>query len=161
MPTTKSEQLLALYRQQLQLFERMLAFAGEQARCVEDNNLNVLLEILARRQDLFAEVGLLAAEVVKVKGALAAALGLEEVSLYSLEEALPAPQLQPLAQILDELGRVAGEILAIDDLSAQGLQELMQGLKGEMGSVRRGQAAMRAYKNAPQLNDARFIDEQK
>mgnify|MGYP000862957492 CR=1 FL=1 len=161
MPTTKMEQLVGIYTRELVCFQRMLAFANEQAKCVAVSNFTVLSEILERRQGLADEINGLAAEAQVAAQGLATDLALPEANLSNLRLRLPEAVVAPLERALAQLREVAEEIQAIDAKCEAEVRQAMQGLRGEMSNVQRGQTAMRAYKNAPQPHDARFIDKQK
>lgn len=161
MVTTKIEQLFDIYTKELECFRRMLAFAGEQGKCVAVSNFTVLGEILDRRRSLADEIGALSVQAQATAQGIAMDLGLPELNLSSLRQQLPEAAVAPLEQVLAQLRQVAEEIQQIDRRCEVEVRQAMQGLRGEMSNVQRGQTAMRAYKNAPQPNDARFIDKQK
>ncbi|NLW17858.1 MAG: hypothetical protein GX033_09545 [Firmicutes bacterium] len=161
MATAKLARLVDIYQQELDRFCRMRALAAEQAQCVAASNFTVLNRILERRQDLAEEIGGLSQQAQAVAQQLAADLGLPETNVSNLRQKLPEAAVAPLEQVLAQLGQVAEAIQEIDKESEAELRRAMQGLRGEMSNVQRGQTAMRAYKNAPQPNAARFLDEKK
>ncbi len=161
MVTTKLAQLVGIYKQQLEFFHRMQAFVEEQAKCVAVSNFTVLSEILDRRQSLADEISNLAAQAQTTAQEIATDLALPETNVSNLRQKLPEAVVAPLEQVLTQLRAVAEEIQEIDNKCEAEVRQAMQGLRGEMSNVQRGQTAMRAYKNTPQPNAARFIDSQK
>lgn len=161
MATTKLAQLVAIYARELDSFRRMRDFANEQAKCVAVSNFTVLSEVLDSRQGLADEISDFAAQAQAVARKIALDLALPEVNLTNLRQKLPEADVVPLEKVLAQLQAVAEEIQEIDNKCETEVRQAMQGLRGEMSNVQRGQTAMRAYKNAPQPNDARFIDRQK
>lgn len=161
MATAKVAQLVGVYTRELDCFRRMLAFAKEQVKCVAVSNFTVLSEILDRRQSLADEIGDLAAQAQATAQEIATDLALPETNVSNLRQKLPEAVVAPLEQILAQLTEVAEEIQEIDNKCEAEVRQAMQGLRGEMSNVQRGQTAMRAYKNAPQPAAARFIDKQK
>ncbi len=161
MVTTKLAQLVGIYKQQLEFFHRMQSFAEEQAKCVAVSNFTVLNEILERRQSLAEEIGELSRQAQAVAQEIAVDLGIAETNVSNLRHRLPGAAVAPLEQVLAQLRQVAEKIQEIDRECEAEVRRAMQGLRGEMSNVQRGQTAMRAYKNAPQPNAARFLDEKK
>lgn len=161
MATTKVEQIVAIYTRELACFRRTLALAEEQAKCLGMSNFAVLNEILERRQSLASEISDLSAEALIIAQELAADLGLPAANLTNLRQRLPDSVVAPLERVLAQIREVAEQIQDIDNKCELEVRQTMQGLQGEMSTVQRGQTAMRAYKNAPQSNAARFIDRQK
>lgn len=161
MVTTKLAQLVGIYKQQLERFRRIQSFAEEQAKCVAVSNFTVLNEILERRQSLAEEIGELSRQAQAVAQEIAADLGIAETNVSNLRHRLPGAAVAPLEQVLAQLRQVAEAIQEIDRECEVEVRRAMQGLRGEMSNVQRGQTAMRAYKNAPQPNAARFLDEKK
>lgn len=161
MATTKVEQLVGIYTRELDCFKRMLAFANEQATCVATSNFTVLSEILDRRQSMADEISDLSAQAQTTAQEIADDLALPGANLSNLRQRLPDAVIAPLEQVLAQLREVAEEIQEIDNKCEAEVRQAMQGLRGEMSNVQRGQTAMRAYKNAPQPDAARFIDKQK
>lgn len=161
MTTPKLDTLISIYAEEQQLFDQMLALAEEQAKCVASGNFTVLVEILERRQRLSAEVDAISQQVQAAAQELAQELALPEVNVTNLRQRLPEATVAPLAAALEQLRQTAEAIMKIDARSESEIKQVMQGLRGEMSDVQRGQTAMRAYKNAPQPNDARFIDKQR
>lgn len=160
MVTTKVAQLVGIYTRELDCFRRMRAFANEQAQCVAVSNFTVLSEILDRRRSVADEISELGAKAQATTQEIAVDLALPEANLSNLRQRLPGAVIAPLEQVLGQLREVAEEIQEIDNKCEAEVRQAMQGLRGEMSNVQRGQTAMRAYKNAPQPNDARFIDKQ-
>ena len=161
MVTTKLAQLVGIYKQQLERFRRMQAFAEEQAKCVAVSNFTVLNEILERRQNLAEEISKLSRQALAVAQEIAVDLDLPETNVSNLRRWFPGAAVAPLEQVLAQLRQVAEKIQEIDRECEVEVRRAMQGLRGEMSNVQRGQTAMRAYKNAPQPNAARFLDEKK
>lgn len=161
MVITKLDRLIDVYADEVAGFRHMLALAQEQADCIAAGNYTVLVEILERRESLAAEIDVLSNQAQALAEAIAEDLGLPELNLTGLRQRLPEAAVAPLADVLAAMHELAEEILQLDAKSAAEMQEAMQGLRGEMGDVQKGQTAMKAYKNAPQANDARFIDKQK
>ncbi len=161
MVTTKLAQLVDVYHQELERFQRMLALAEEQAKCVAVSNFAVLNGILERRESLAQEIGELSRQAQMLAQEIATCLDLPEVNVSNLRQKLPAQSVEPLEQVLAQLRQVAEAIQEIDRECESEVRQVMQGLRGEMSNVQRGQTAMRAYKSAPQPNAARFLDEKK
>ena len=161
MAITKLEKLLAVYSEERELFCRMLALAQGQVKCVAVSNYTVLATILERRQALAEEISAVAARAQSVAQEIARDLDLPETNISNLRQKLPEAAVAPLEKLLAQICLVAEEIQQIDAKSEAEMQQAMQGLRGDLKQVQRGQTALRAYKNAPQPHTARFIDRQR
>lgn len=161
MAASKLAELVAIYQQQLAGYHAMLTLAEEQKNCVRESNYLVLLEILERRDRIAAELAASSAQVRLLCQMISEDLGLDEVNLTSLSGKLSEQVLTPLTVVLADITEIIEKIRATDQESEAQLKQVLDLLRGQMGEVQRGQAAMRAYGQAPMVRDARFIDKQK
>lgn len=144
--TSRLTELVAVYQEELRRYRQMLALADEQKRCVEASNYPVLVEILERRDRLAEEITAASAQVRAVCQQISQELGLPEVNLTNLRSRLSEDVLSPLTTVLADISATIGQIQALDTASETEIKQVLDTLRGQMSPERRGQAALRAYK---------------
>lgn len=153
MPTSKLARLAQIYREQLGIYQQMLALAEEQVMGAEKGDMTEFSKSLRRRDELSSKLDGLADSAREIGEQLGKELGLDEVNLSALRGRLPGSQIEPVANALSELASIIMQIQALDERTATVLKDVVSGIKGQVPEVQRSQVAMKAY--------TKFIDRNK
>lgn len=128
-------ELAELLRRQLALYQQLRTLSDEQRRALEEGSTQDLLGVLARRQHVVDELG-------EVVGALAGAGSRWDEITAELDTA----EREALQGVVDEVQRLAEEVMKRDEDDQSQLRGMRQGVSGEIKAMNAGRAAASAYR---------------
>lgn len=138
----------ALLAEQVALYERLDALAREQGRAIERHDGEMMLELLARRQQVIDALSRCVQRLAPIR---------ERWEILRLS--LPIAQRAELEALSSRAEDLAAAVRDLDEQHAGALAERRDELAGELARLRQSGKAVTAYGGGPRHKGPSFRDE--
>ena len=142
-----SQNLVALVDEQLELYKELDALSMRQHELVESEDTDGLLKVLGKRQELIKSITDSATRMAPYRARW-------DDHVRELKE----PMRDRLRKGLDNLSAVMQAIAERDESDRVAMESRRDAVKGQLGGVKRGTAAVSAYGGASQSRGPRYQD---
>lgn len=145
--TNDSQDLVSLVDEQLELYKQLELLSVRQHELVETEDTDGLLQVLGQRQELIKSISDSAAKMAPYRARW-------NDHVRELKE----PLRDRLRKGLDALSEMMQTIAERDESDRVAMETRRDSVKGQLGSVKRGSAAVSAYGGSSQTRGPRYQD---
>lgn len=139
--------LIQLLSQQQLLYRQLKELAGKQSQLVDGSDPEMLLKVLAGRQRLIDRLALVDRELEPIRD-----------DWRDVSESLPKEQREEAQELLADVQKILGEILASDEADWKSLNQQQQKVAGQIQNASKGQKLNRAYGQSMANSKNRYFD---
>jgi uncharacterized protein YsxB (DUF464 family) len=148
------------YEEQVPSYEKMLQLAEQQKAVLAQEEINIerLLDLIDRRQELIILLEKMNEGLTSLKEEIKEALGIEKFNMSSIKKELAGPGVEALSTSLQRMGNLLSEIKELDQKNEASLRLMMQKTEEQLQSLQEQKKAEQAYQPTPSAEEGVFID---
>lgn len=144
------KKILKILDEQISLYQSILKISYEQTEAIKDNNSEKILELVEEKERLIESVKRLDSSEFSYKN----------ISRKYCED-LPDSVWAEVEDRLDELYRILNSLAVLEEENHKSISKKVSGVRTNMETLRRGQAAYRTYVKRNVGSEASFFDSKK
>jgi len=148
------------YREQAEVYERMRELALEQEKCLQqpEVDLDLLMALLDRRQEMIGALEERNRHIGLLKEEIRLALGIDEFALGQIAARFDFAEVEELAESIGRLSAVLAEIKDLDRKNEQAMRHHIKETAGKLERIHNSRKARKAYQPGLVDKDGVFID---
>ncbi|MFY9175321.1 MAG: flagellar export chaperone FlgN [Peptococcia bacterium] len=148
------------YEEQFPHYEAMLKLALEQETELQKEELDIdlLVEIINKRQEIIDLIEEQSANMNQLKEEVCKTLGIERFVLSEIKEKVDSQGIQELDQVVGELSQLLQKIRALDQKNEEMLRQRINETKAKLTAVQNTKKANEAYMPKKTSSEGMFID---
>lgn len=139
--------ILNILDEQIFLYSSFLKISYEQVEAIKDNNVDKILELVEKKESLIKSIK---------------KLDKNEFSYQNISEeyceSLPSSAWDDIEDRLDELNKILNNLVIVEEANQKKINQKVSSVKGDMKTLRKGQAAYRTYVTKNVGAEALFFD---
>lgn len=154
------QRLAGGYEEQVSLYQEMYGVALEQEAVLQGEEVNIdqLMELINRRQELIDTLEGHNSEIGQLKGEICLALEIEDLAISKIKERLTGPGVQALEEVMAGLAGLLSKIKELDKNNEEILRKRIKETKDKLAELQNAKRANKAYQPDKQGADGVFID---
>jgi flagellar biosynthesis/type III secretory pathway chaperone len=148
------------YTKQTVEYEQMLGLAREQENCLQEEQVDSekLVALINRRQELINNLENEKLQIETLKKELAATLGIEEVSLNTIDQRYRDSAYLQLSESMEKLTVLLKTIKELDHKNELALRHKIKETTEKLNQIQQDKKARKAYQQQPGNKDGIFVD---